>query len=270
MADTATSSSQRTDATSHAGELYDNAVEMPFAAEPATGSEAPADASTPADAPALAEGDATRAEGAPPASLATEKAKIAHMGKASILRIEHLRAENVELKAEGNRLRKELTRLRERNTALERTNYTLDEKVSELNAARKQIVELERAVEYNSVTRRAMADELRQLQDSLADAEKSFAQTESQLRMICQERTDRISGLTEELRNLQRSKAELEQQVETLLGYRQRAMACLQQLTDELKRLRKENREKSRRLSETQAILQSIDQRLEESIVDPT
>ena len=43
-------------------------------------------------------------------------------------------------------------------------------------------------------------------------------------------------------------------------------MSCMHQLTEELKRVRKENREKSRRLGEARAVLQTIDRRLSESV----
>lgn len=202
-------------------------------------------------------------------SVAAQKAEINNIGELSILRIEQLRSENVELKAETQRLRQELARLRERNTTLERTNYSLDEKVSELDASTKQLVELQRTIEYYRAAKKSLGSELRRTQKNLVDSERRFAHTETQLRSICQQRADRITGMIEDVKSLQRAKAELEQQVETLLGYRQRAMSCMHQLTEELKRVRKENREKSRRLSESRAILQSIDQRLAESITEP-
>jgi len=200
---------------------------------------------------------------------AGQKAEISQIGETSILRIEQLRAENVELQAEANRLRQEIVRLRDRNATVERTNYELDEKVCQLHAAEKQIVELQRGIEYHRAARKRMTEDVRSAQEALIESEKRFGHTESQLRAICQERADRITASSEELKVLQRAKGELEQQSETLLNYRHRAMSCMQQLTEELKRLRKENREKSRRLSEARAVLQSIDKRLAESIGEP-
>ncbi len=269
MADTVSSSSRlhTTDSDQDVEAMYNQATELGYeqgqdepAAEPET------DAPTPTDT----DSDASqRSHGPIGHTTARDKAEIAQMGETSITRIEQLRAENVEHKAETHRLRQEIASLRERNRALERANFKLDEKVSELATAEKRIVELQHSVDYHRTGRKAMYQEVRRLQDNLAESEKRFGHTEAQLRAICQERSDRITVLSEELRAVQRAKAELEQQVETLLGYRQRAMSCLQQLTEELQRLRKENREKSRRLSESRAILRSIDQRLAQSMSEP-
>lgn len=277
MADTFTSHASRTEPTSDAQDMYDQAADMPFHmgdsgaadSQGQSSCEAASDAttSTPTEEDAETTSDRPSRSAVRP-NTAKVKAELSQMGEVSILRIEHLRAENIELKAETHRLRQELTNLRERNAALERTNFQLDEKLSELNSAEKQIVELTRSIEYHRAGRKAMLQEIRRLQDNLAESEKRFGHSEAQLRGVCQERADRITVMSEELKALQRAKAELEQQVETLLGYRQRAMSCLQQLTEELQRLRKENREKSRRLSEARAILQNIDQRLGESISD--
>jgi len=280
MADTTASSSQRMDAESQTDALYDQAVETSFGPSESGSAQSGETASdpSPADADSLLtdpSSSATKQDGSTPthgvisSSTLRQKAEMSQMGELSILRIEQLRAENVELKAEGQRLRREMARLRERNIALERINYDLDEKVSQVTVSEKRMIELQRSAEYHRAARRSMHKEVRRLQESLTETDKRFAHTEAQLRAINQERADRITVLSEELKALQRGKAELEQQAESLLGYRQRAMSCLQQLTEELKRLRKENREKSRRLSEAQAILQGIDQRLAESITEP-
>ncbi|MBN1347268.1 MAG: hypothetical protein JXQ73_31550 [Phycisphaerae bacterium] len=264
-------STDRTESGEGVRELYDHATEMAFSGPEADADQTEASANA-SDADKEAASRTRSGETAYHvirSSAASQKAEISQMGEISILRIEQLRAENVELKAETHRLRQELTSLRERNTALERTNFHLDEKVSELNAAEKRVGELQHTIEYYGAARKSLVQDVRRLQDSLSQSEKRFGHTEAQLRAICQERSDRITVMSEELRALQRGKAELEQQVESLLGYRQRAMSCLQQLTEELKRLRKENREKSRRLSEARAILRNIDQRLAESISEP-
>ena len=273
MAETITTSQKRQESDKRTEELYQRAVDMPFekAEADADGSgEATAESCPEKQAVAEpAQHDSNPVQGIIRHATAGQKAEISQIGETSILRIEHLRAENVELKAETNRLRQEIVRLRDRNATVERTNYELDEKVSQLSAAEKLIAELQRGIEYDRAGRRSMMEEVRRAQEALIESEKRFGHTESQLRTICQERADRITALSEELKVLQRAKGELEQQSETLLNYRHRAMSCMQQLTDELKRLRKENREKSRRLSEARAVLQSIDKRLTESIGEP-
>ncbi len=273
MAETITTSQKRQESDTRTEALYERAVDMPFEKTEAdadgageTTAESSANEQVAADPTAQ---DAKSVQGMIRHATAGQKAEIHQIGETSILRIEQLRAENVELKAETHRLRQEITRLRDRNAAVERTNYELDEKVGQLSAAEKQIAELQRGIEYDRAGRRSMMAEVRRAQEALIESEKRFGHTESQLRAICQERADRITALSEELKVLQRAKGELEQQSETLLNYRHRAMSCMQQLTEELKRLRKENREKSRRLSEARAVLQSIDKRLAESIGEP-
>ena len=253
MADTSTSTSQRTSPGEHVDDLYDQAVETPFK-EP--------------DADRAAEAKAAAVHGVIRPSAGGQKAEISHVGEMSMLRIEQLRAESVESKTEIQRLRQEVLRLRNRNAAVESINTQLDERLSQADASDKKALELQRSVEYLRAARRSMRKEVQRAQESLIESEKRFNHTETQLRAIAQERADRIAGLVEEVKVLQRGKAELEHQVETLLGYRQRAMSCMQQLTDELKRLRGEYRVKSRRLSEAYAVLQGIDQRLAESTAE--
>ena len=274
MADTITLPSARTTSSDTAETLYNQAVEMTLS-ESGSPSESPREAgpsqtsgqAAPAEAP-QSHGHATPPHGVMNVPAGPAKAEIAQIGQASLLRIEQLRAENIELKSDSARLRQELVQLRQRNAELERTNLYLDAKVGELHAAEKRIAELQRSAEYYRGARKHMLQEVRTAQENLVEAERRFGQTEAQLRAICQERADRITVLTEEVRMLQRGKVELEQQVESLLSYRHRAMSCMHQLTEELKRLRRENREKSRRLSEARAILQSIDRRLAESLAD--
>jgi len=273
MADTVDFTSSRTRTSSSVDDLYSQAAEMTFNMGAESDGTAPQQTEPVVEAPATAaegaQAEADSTHGVIRRATAGQKAEITQMGELSILRIEQLRSDNVELRSEVERLRQEIARLRERNAALEATNFELDERASELHAAEKKIAELQRGVEYARSARRHMIQELKTAQQNLVETEKRFAHTDAQLRAICQERADRITVLTEELKVVARSKAELEREVETLLGYRRRAMACLHQLTEELKRVRKENREKSRRLSEARAVLQSIDARLAESITEP-
>ncbi len=273
MADTLTLNSSRVDLNNTADDIYSRAVGMSLdGAEPSTAAPKKTEAAgttggkssagtTPGEMPTH---DVVRSEAV------SQRAEIAQIAETSLLRIEQLRAENIELRAEAARIRQELVRVRERNVALEKINFNLDDKLGELHASEKKIADLQRNVEYLRGARKHTHQELHTIQQALMDAEKRFTHTEAQLRSICQERADRITVLTEELQVSQKSKAELEQQLETLLSYRQRAMACMHQLTEEVKRLRKDDREKSRRLSEARAVLQSIDRRLAESLTEQT
>jgi chromosome segregation ATPase len=197
---------------------------------------------------------------------AHERTNLRVLGERSLERIEQIHLENLRLAAERDRLREELAEARQRAENLEELNLQLDHQIAQFEAERMQLLELQQQLDRRDAVIGELRDEVRRREKDLRQQQDRSDQVQRQLRAIGQERADRVAVLRGHLRAVQKSNAELERQVEELIAYRQRASTCFQQIGDELRSIRRENRTKSRRLAEARAVLQDIDRRLGEEI----
>jgi len=184
------------------------------------------------------------------------------VGQRSVERIGRLHRAYVEVSTERDRLRKDLAQVRRRIGRLEEINLDLEHRVARYEAERIHLVELQQQLDRRDAAISALRGDVRKRENELRDHERRSDEVQNRLRIISQERAARIAALRGQIRGVQQSNVTLEQQVEDLITYRQRSVACFRKLTEELRYMRRDSRFKARRLAEARTILHDIDQRL--------
>ncbi|HUW84492.1 MAG TPA: hypothetical protein VMZ31_17035 [Phycisphaerae bacterium] len=184
------------------------------------------------------------------------------LGMRSLERIEQIHLQNLQLIAERDRLRDELASAHKRAAEFEEVNLQLDQQIARLEAERMQLLELQQQVDRRDATISEIREHIRLKEQELRQHQQRSDEIQRQLRAVGRERSARVSVLKGQIRAAQQTNANLERQVEELVAYRQRAAACVQQVSSELRRVRSDNRMKARRLAEARSILHDIDRRL--------
>ena len=184
------------------------------------------------------------------------------VGQRSVERIGRQHRAYVEVSAERDRLRKDLAQIRRRIGRLEEINLDLEHRVARYEAERIHLVELQQQLDRRDAAISGLRGDVRKRENELRDHEHRSDEVQNRLRTIGQERAARIAALRGQIRAVQQTNVTLEQQVEDLITYRQRSVACFRKLTEELRYMRRDSRFKARRLAEARTILHDIDQRL--------
>jgi len=190
------------------------------------------------------------------------RAELEVVGHRSVERIARLHRALVEVSAERDRLRKDLAQMRRRIEKSEEVNLDLEHRLARYEAERIHLAELQQQVDRRDAMVSALRADVHKRENELRDHEHRSDQIQNRLRTINQERAARIAALRGQMRAVQQTNVTLEQQLEDLITYRQRSVACFRKLTEELRHMRRDSRSKARRLAEARTILHDIDQHL--------